>query len=85
MDLPGLVARLDEQLGEADAALRTLYPGARPGRQPVHTLYVPADQYGAGLAARALTGVVPRQRGIGVGQELVELGRQRVRIHGPGL
>lgn len=52
MDLAGLVARLDEQLVDADAALGTLFPGARPGRQPVHTVYVPAHQYGAGLAAR---------------------------------
>ena len=42
MDLAGLVARLDERLADADAALRTRYPGARPGRQPVHTVYVPA-------------------------------------------
>jgi hypothetical protein len=25
---------------------------------------------------------VPLERGVGVGQELVELGRQRVRVHG---
>ena len=38
-----------------------------------------------GLAAGALTGVVPRERHVGVGQELVELGRQRVQVHVPGL
>jgi citrate lyase beta subunit len=27
----------------------TRYPGDRPGRQPVHTVYVPADRYSAGL------------------------------------
>src|SRR5680860_149268 len=52
MDLAGLAARLDERLVDADAALDTLYPGARPGRQPVHTVYVPAHRYGGGLAAR---------------------------------
>ncbi len=52
MDLAGLVGRLDEQLADADAELAALYPGAAAGRQPVHTVYVPADQYGAGLASR---------------------------------
>ncbi len=52
MDLAGLFARLDDQLHEADAELGALYPGARPGRQPVHTIYVPAHQYGSGLVAR---------------------------------
>ena len=52
MDLAGLVARLDEQLADADAELAALYPGTRPGRQPVHTIYVPAHRYGAGLVAR---------------------------------
>jgi citrate lyase beta subunit len=52
MDLAGLVARLDEQLVDADGELAALYPGTRPGRQPVHTIYVPAHQYGAGLVAR---------------------------------
>ena len=52
MDLAGLFARLDDQLHEADAELGALYPGARPGRQPVHTIYVPAHEYGSGLVAR---------------------------------
>ncbi len=51
MDLAGLVARLDERLTEADADLAARYPGARPGRQPVHTLYVPAHRFHAGLVA----------------------------------
>jgi len=42
-----LTAELDERLAEADAQLVSRYPGERPGRQPVHTAYVPADKYGA--------------------------------------
>jgi citrate lyase beta subunit len=44
-----LVAELDVRLAGADAALAADYPGERPGRQPVHTVYVPADRYDAGL------------------------------------
>ncbi|QIG43581.1 aldolase [Nocardioides anomalus] len=44
-----LTRELDERLAGADAALARDYPGERPGRQPVHTVYVPADRYDAGL------------------------------------
>ena len=44
-----LTSDLDERLAEADAALASGYPGERPGRQPVHTVYVPADRYAADL------------------------------------
>ncbi|HEY0643944.1 MAG TPA: aldolase, partial [Nocardioides sp.] len=44
-----LAAELDERLGAVDAALAAHYPGARPGRQPVHTVYVPADRFHARL------------------------------------
>lgn len=44
-----LVAELDEKLAAADAALAADYPGERPGRQPVHTVYVPADRFEADL------------------------------------
>ncbi|WP_245927564.1 DUF6986 family protein [Nocardioides silvaticus] len=43
----GVVQRLDELLATADAELAAGYPGERPGRQPVHTVYVPADRYDA--------------------------------------
>lgn len=46
-----LTARLDARLAAADAALDRGYPGERPGRQPVHTVYVPADRYGADLVS----------------------------------
>ena len=44
-----LAAELDARLGAVDAALARHYPGERPGRQPVHTVYVPADRFHAGL------------------------------------
>lgn len=44
-----LTRELDERLATADAALAADYPGERPGRQPVHTVYVSADRYDAGL------------------------------------
>jgi citrate lyase beta subunit len=47
-DLDALTAELDRLLAEADAALATLYPGDRGVRQPVHTVYVPADRFHAG-------------------------------------
>jgi citrate lyase beta subunit len=45
-------AELDALLAAHDAALASQYPGARPGRQPVHTAYVPADLFEPGLPAR---------------------------------
>ena len=47
MDIAGLVADLDLHLVGADAALREQFPGERPGRQPVHTLYLSADRFTA--------------------------------------
>ena len=44
-----LAGELDVRLAAADAALAAGYPGERPGRQPVHTVYVPADRYAADL------------------------------------
>lgn len=49
--LPASVgAELDRWLGPVDAELLRRYPGERGGRQPVHTVYVPADRCHAGLA-----------------------------------
>ncbi|GAA3334939.1 aldolase/citrate lyase family protein [Amorphoplanes nipponensis] len=39
-------AALDHRLAAHDAFLATRYPGERPGRQPVHTVYIPADRIG---------------------------------------
>ncbi len=44
-----LVDELDARLGAEDDALVARFPGERPGRQPVHTVYVPADRYDADL------------------------------------
>jgi citrate lyase beta subunit len=49
LDLDGLVEDLDARLEDADRALARLYPGERAGRQPVHTVYVPADRFHADL------------------------------------
>ncbi|BEL12432.1 aldolase/citrate lyase family protein [Actinoplanes sichuanensis] len=35
---------IDASLAAHDAFLKARYPGERPGRQPVHTVYVPADR-----------------------------------------
>jgi citrate lyase beta subunit len=40
---------LDERLAPVDAARQARYPGDRHTRQPVHTLYVPADLFGKGV------------------------------------
>jgi citrate lyase beta subunit len=45
-----LARELDARLAAEDDALVERFPGERPGRQPVHTVYVPADQYAADLA-----------------------------------
>lgn len=46
-----LEGELDDRLAAVDAALAGHYPGERAGRQPVHTVYVPADRFHAGLVA----------------------------------
>ncbi len=43
----GLADLLDERLADADERLRRCYPGETGSRQPVHTVYVPADQFTA--------------------------------------
>ncbi|WP_405070449.1 aldolase/citrate lyase family protein [Kribbella sp. NBC_01510] len=45
MSLEDLVGELDRRLADADVALAADYPGDRGVRQPVHTVYVPADKY----------------------------------------
>ncbi|MBB2987095.1 DUF6986 family protein [Terracoccus luteus] len=60
VDTTGLAAHLaddladdlDARLEAADADLARRFPGERPGRQPVHTVYVPADRFTADLATR---------------------------------
>jgi citrate lyase beta subunit len=45
VDVDAISAELDTRLAAADAELAARYPGERAGRQPVHTVYVPADRY----------------------------------------
>jgi citrate lyase beta subunit len=42
---------VDRRLAPADAELAARYPGDAGARQPVHTVYVPADQMASGLTA----------------------------------
>ncbi|MGB0101500.1 MAG: aldolase [Nocardioides sp.] len=49
VDLDRLGEELDVRLEAADRTLVRDYPGQRAGRQPVHTVYVPADRFHAGL------------------------------------
>jgi len=43
------LARIDRILGDTDRLLAEQYPGDDGSRQPVHTVYVPADRYTPGL------------------------------------
>src|SRR6478609_9530527 len=49
--LDDLAADLDRRLAGADRQLAELYPGDRGVRQPVHTVYVPADTFTQDLAS----------------------------------
>ncbi|MBW0117573.1 DUF6986 family protein, partial [Pseudonocardia abyssalis] len=42
---------LDRSLARVDAALDSAYPGDPGTRQPVHTVYVPADRFHPGTSA----------------------------------
>lgn len=44
-----LLSELDHLLAPVDAELLRRYPGDSPTRQPVHTVYVPADRFHADL------------------------------------
>ena len=53
MSLPEhLYADLDARLGDTDALLTSVFGGDDGRRQPVHTVYVPADGYDPGLPQR---------------------------------
>ncbi|WP_324649766.1 DUF6986 family protein [Georgenia sp. H159] len=47
---PTTLAAVESHLTAADEHLARAYPGDDGSRQPVHTVYVPADRYHAGLA-----------------------------------
>lgn len=48
---PADLAAVDRLLADADAARVAAYPGDRVDRQPVHTVYVPADRFHPDLPA----------------------------------
>ena len=87
----GLTSELDTRLAAVDALLAARYPGERAGRQPVHTVYVPADRFHPGLVGdhRAaallaldehedrLVGLVDGDRGL-VARVRAKLGREPV-------
>ena len=61
------LARVDDQLADTDAFLTSHYPGEDGRRQPVHTVYVPADTYTADLPdrwGRAAAELVDRHGGM---------------------
>ena len=91
--LPDAIARaateIDELLSASDYALQTRYPGGRPGRQPVHTAYVPANQFRADLTAewgqqaiQALTSRAPSRadfrEAMGLTDDIAGVVRERV-------
>ena len=50
--MSALAEELDARLARADERLARDYPGEAAGRQPVHTVYVPADRYAADTLER---------------------------------
>lgn len=48
---PAFYERLDAQLAGDDAERARRYPGGSGARQPVHTVYVPADRFGENTVA----------------------------------
>lgn len=46
------LAKIDRHLAETDEVLEAVYPGDSGARQPVHTVYVPADRFTPDLAAQ---------------------------------
>ena len=51
-ELQRIIADADARLTRADADLAANYPGDRGRRQPVHTVYLPADKYQPDTAAQ---------------------------------
>jgi citrate lyase beta subunit len=79
-----IYAELDRRLDPVDAARVAAYPGERPGRQPVHTCYVPADAVVPGVAQAWGTAALAAldEHGLpdlGLEPELVEQVLRRVR------
>jgi citrate lyase beta subunit len=84
MHIDDLLADLDGRLAPVDAELQRRYPGDSGTRQPVHTVYVPADRFHADMcrewgaeAARVLAEHAPTPAELAAAAGLdVELARQ---------
>ena len=70
---PAQLAAIDAQLASTDAFLAATYPGETGRRQPVHTVYVPADRYSADLPRRWGDEAIAAVRDIGGIEALCEL------------
>jgi hypothetical protein len=66
------LASIDELLAETDRLLEVRYPGDRDGRQPVHTVYVPADRYTPDLPERWGADALAAVGGFGGAEPLAE-------------
>jgi citrate lyase beta subunit len=68
-------AELDSRLAGVDARLRHRYPGESRTRQPVHTVYVPADRFSPGLSeayGREALAALDRHGPLPFGADIVE-------------
>ena len=68
-------AELDARLEPVDAQLRRRYPGDPRTRQPVHTLYVPADLFGRGVLreySRIVLGMIKEHGPLPFGDEVTQ-------------
>ncbi|WP_235022783.1 DUF6986 family protein [Amycolatopsis alkalitolerans] len=75
-------AAADARLSEADARVASRYPGEPAGRQPVHTVYVPAHRYGPGLLEDwgAQAGAIFAERGPELGLDEAIASRVRRKL-----
>ena len=87
--LAALADELDDRLAGVDERLRSSYPGERGARQPVHTVYVPADRFDAktvaGWGEQALTamstyGGTPADLATATGLDAVLVGEVHDRV-----
>lgn len=65
--------RVEQRLAATDALLETAYPGDDGSRQPVHTVYVPADVFAPDLATQWGAQALAAVDGIGGMTRLAEL------------
>jgi citrate lyase beta subunit len=77
-------AEADARLAEADARVAALYPGELAGRQPVHTVYVPAHRFSAAIVeewgARAREVLHRHGDGLETDAAVAERVREKLRV-----